>query len=425
MNWCRLAVGVGACVLVLSVAINIFLNYGPHGVSDPAVVTNPQVLWMAPFFSGGGYCSEAQSFVDALSLVPNISIAISQHGDGVSMDYVFGMPRQRKKKLLLFTNTELLLNETVVICHSEPGAWYPPLYQTSECPPRSNVPFFKIVGRTMGETDMIPEGWVPRCNSMDEVWVPTQFHREVFIRSGVDSKKIVVVPEPVDTDLFDPHSALPLEWVDQNIFTFLSVAKWEERKGYDILIQSYMEEFSVEDNVQLLILTHEYHTSREVVEAELKELSMQARPDPKLQPRVSMIQNYLSDDDMPRLYASIDCLVVPSRGEGWGRPHIEAMAMGVPVIATNWSGNTEFMLENNSYLISVEKMVHPKSGPFRTFHWAEPSKTHLKQLMRHVVTNPAAAKAVGEAGRQHVIEHYNPLAIAKLIRPLLQSPAKK
>jgi glycosyltransferase involved in cell wall biosynthesis len=54
---------------------------------------------------------------------------------------------------------------------------------------------------------------------MSEVWVPTDFHRDVFAASGVDPAKLVVVPEPVDTDLFDPlrHQPLPLP-LDQRVF---------------------------------------------------------------------------------------------------------------------------------------------------------------------------------------------------------------
>lgn len=39
---------------------------------------------------------------------------------------------------------------------------------------------------------------------------------------------------------------------------------------------------------------------------------------------------------LPHLYAAADAFVLPSRGEGWGRPHVEAMSMGLPIIATNW-----------------------------------------------------------------------------------------
>jgi len=50
---------------------------------------------------------------------------------------------------------------------------------------------------------------------------------------------------------------------------------------------------------------------------------------------------------LPNLYAAANVFVLPSRGEGWGRPHVEAMSMELPIIATNWSGPTEFMTESN------------------------------------------------------------------------------
>jgi glycosyltransferase involved in cell wall biosynthesis len=53
--------------------------------------------------------------------------------------------------------------------------------------------------------------------------------------------------------------------------------------------------------------------------------------------------------DMPSVYRSMDCFVLATRGEGWGRPIAEAMAMGLPAIATAWSGPTEFMNKSNSY----------------------------------------------------------------------------
>ena len=49
--------------------------------------------------------------------------------------------------------------------------------------------------------------------------------------------------------------------------------------------------------------------------------------------------------------------MLPSHGEGWGRPHVEAMAMGRPVIATNWSGTTAFLDEQVGYPIAVEKIA--------------------------------------------------------------------
>lgn len=64
-----------------------------------------------------------------------------------------------------------------------------------------------------------------------------------------------------------------------------------------------------------------------------------------------------------------------SPGEGWGRPHVEAMAMELPVIATNWSGPTEFMTEENSYPLPIEPELVPVGKGASLWH--DPTKFRL------------------------------------------------
>jgi glycosyltransferase involved in cell wall biosynthesis len=54
------------------------------------------------------------------------------------------------------------------------------------------------------------------------------------------------------------------------------------------------------------------------------------------------------------MFVRADAFVLPTRGEGWGRPIVEAMSMGLPVIATFWSGMTAYMTVNNSYPIDID-----------------------------------------------------------------------
>ena len=61
----------------------------------------------------------------------------------------------------------------------------------------------------------------------------------------------------------------------------------------------------------------------------------------------------MSKGDLRALYARADVFVLPTRGEGWGLPAVEAMAMAVPVIATNFSGPTEFMTSQNGYPVPI------------------------------------------------------------------------
>lgn len=91
------------------------------------------------------------------------------------------------------------------------------------------------------------------------------------------------------------------------------------------------------------------------------------------------------------------------------------MAMGLPTVATNWSGNTEFMLADNSYLIPIEGLEPVPNGAFKGHLWASPSVAGLREIMRSVRDNPGAARDVGEKGRRHVMERYSPERVGNIV----------
>jgi glycosyltransferase involved in cell wall biosynthesis len=103
------------------------------------------------------------------------------------------------------------------------------------------------------------------------VWVPTQFHATVFAAGGVEKSKLVVVPEAVDTRFFTPD-AEPLSYPvvtgfeGEQLYVFLSIFKWEERKGWKFLLEAFLREFRKEDKVVLWILTNAYHTDNDFQE---------------------------------------------------------------------------------------------------------------------------------------------------------------
>jgi hypothetical protein len=181
-----------------------------------------------------------------------------------------------------------------VVCHSEPGAWHlsdalPQRYATTLCP----VPGAAFtVGRTMFETDRLPQGWAERLAGVDEVWVPTQWMRQVFVDGGVDGERVRVVGEPVDTHFFSPAAAthaaaskyvkLRLGCDPDDIgriahcpFRFLTVGKWERRKNFETLLRAYLTAFQTvstggggsegggASHVELYILTSAYHSGRD------------------------------------------------------------------------------------------------------------------------------------------------------------------
>ena len=121
---------------------------------------------------------------------------------------------------------------------------------------------------------------------------------------------------------------------------------------------------------------------------------------------IIVLDRPLSLADLPRLYAAADVYVSASRGEGWGRPMLEAMACRLPVVATRWSGNLAFMNDENSLLLDIEgvrAVDHQAEFAFyRGHHWAEPSRAHLTEVLVRLAADPAMRRRLGARARSDV-----------------------
>lgn len=394
---------------------------------------------MAPFLSSGGYSSEAWSYVLSIKQHiknPRFKLAIEQHGDLESLEFWEGLPQYIRNLALELYQTECRMNETIVVCHSEPGAWYPPLFDTMPCPPSGYQGFMSVVGRTMFETDRVNAEHVERCNRMDYIWVPAEFHVSTFVQSGVDQSKVVKIVQPVDVNFFDPLKYEPIDLfslgklvlgaknrkLNSKEFVFVSVFKWEYRKGWDVLLKAYLREFSEADGVVLCLLTNAYHSDSDFGDKilELVEDSDVEKPVHGWAP-IYVVDTHIAQIDLPKVYKAANAFVLASRGEGWGRPLVEAMAMSLPVIATNWSGQMEYLTEKNSYQLAVDGLREVKEGPFKGHFWAEPSVERLRVLMRHVMSNVEEANEKGRMAREDMIRRFSPEIVAQIVTDHLQT----
>jgi glycosyltransferase involved in cell wall biosynthesis len=247
------------------------------------------------------------------------------------------------------------------------------------------------VGFTMLETSGIPKEWVKQANIMDEVWVPSSFNMQVFIDCGV-KKPIKIVPLGVDLNYF--HPAISSRRLSDK-YTFLSVFEWGERKAPEILLKAFSDEFSENEDVCLVCKANNFDQSLDI-ENEIAKLNLR-----KGGAQIIVLPNLiLRGYEVPALYRSVDAFVLPTRGEGWGMPMLEAMACGLPTIATNWSAQTDFMSHENSFLIDVDRLVPAKAKcPYYDgFKWAEPSYEHLRFLMRRLAEDPVSGQHIGQKG---------------------------
>jgi glycosyltransferase involved in cell wall biosynthesis len=248
------------------------------------------------------------------------------------------------------------------------------------------------VGFTAWETTRIPRRDLRGVIDLDEIWIPSPWGKEVLVDNGLPADRVHVVPEGVDTDVFTPAPAPP----DGERFRFLCVGKWEERKGTALLVRAFAAAFGADEPVELHL-----HCWNPV------------RPDLDLAATVAalapgrhapiVVRGPCSRGELVRLYQSSHAFVLPTRGEGWGLPILEAMACGLPVIVTDHGGHRAFTSTDTAYLIRVRAMVDvvdPVAFPGPDFgQWADPDEEHLRHLLRHVAEHRAEAAAVGAAAR--------------------------
>lgn len=286
--------------------------------------------------------------------------------------------------------------------YTEPPTRDPRLDQLRQRPKDTSLPqvvysqgdaFIKNSGRyrigfTMLESDTLPADWVYQANQMDEIWVPTHFTRDVFVQSGV-RRPIHIIPLGFNPNYFHPHIQCNKP---TSAFVFLSIFEWIERKAPEILLQAYVSEFKRSDDV-VLVLKIFNHDTRLDVHRRIHELI--DRPNA---PRVVVLLNQeIAEHQMGGLYRSADCFVLPTRGEGWGMPILEAMACGLPVIATDWGAQRDFFNEQLGFPLRVRQLIPAvaRSPYYAGSRWADPDIDHLRYLMRYVYEHQDEARERG------------------------------
>jgi len=247
------------------------------------------------------------------------------------------------------------------------------------------------VGYTMLEVDGFPAEWVRQANRMDEVWVPSEFNRQGFLRSGL-KRPVHVIPLGVDVNYF--HPAIEAHPNPAGEFVFLSIFEWGERKDPWMLLKTFNEVFSAREPVRLVCKVMNRDPAVRLKE-EIRRLHLKESGG-----RISWLFNVeFPHYQLGSLYRSADCFVSVSRGEGWNMPLMEAMACGLPSIATDWGAHTEFVHPGIAYPLRVRGTIpaRAKCPYYEGFSWADPDPEHLRHQLRHVYENQAEARRRGEA----------------------------
>jgi len=268
------------------------------------------------------------------------------------------------------------------------------------------------------EGDRIPKSWLDECRNDDieYIIVPSKHVKDAILNSvnertgDYDLKipdKIKIVPHGVDLELFYPKNTLHkgsshltehaegAEGVkcDPPQFRFLcnkGFRHLEDRGGVQYALRAFIEEFTDEDVELVIKLNPAYGIP------DLDKLVKEISPRTDKIPKITFYTDNVPYNKLNDLYNSCDVFVATTRGEAYNIPCIEAMACGLPVITTDFGGQTDFIDKENGWLIDYKLTEVTWEILYEGIKWATPKIMDIRVAMRSAYGNRDLVKQKSE-----------------------------
>ena len=205
------------------------------------------------------------------------------------------------------------------------------------------------IGYNVWESTKYSDQFFNQLLTLDELWVPTEWQKEISIKQGYPEDKIFVIPEGVDGKIFKPNPKLK----KQDKFQFIIVGRWDYRKGIKESIEGFLKAFPDNQDVELLLnVENPYPTDgMNSTEERLKYYGLEDN-------RIKILK-FLNRKQYIKLLQNANVLISCAKAEGWNLPLIESLACGTPSIYTKCSGQLEF---TKSKGLGVEILGEEKAG---------------------------------------------------------------
>ena len=277
------------------------------------------------------------------------------------------------------------------------------------------------IGITAGiETTVCPAYWLEGLNRMDLNIVPAKFVKDTIENTSFDKfdektkqkigrviseKPVEVLFEGVDSDIYKTTKEFSVDLVKEmkevkEDFCFLHVGHWlqgnlgEDRKDLGMLVKVFYETFKNQKNQPALILKTSGATpcilDREDILKKINNIKKEVKG--KL-PNVYVLHGDLRDEEINQLYnhPKVKSHITFTHGEGFGRPLLEASLSEKPIIASNWSGQLDFLntdaLLLPGGLVNVPKGSFPKEFNVEGSQWFQVNYQYASNVMKEVFNN--------------------------------------
>jgi len=277
----------------------------------------------------------------------------------------------------------------------------------------------RVAGLLYWELEHIPQKWQHGLSKLQPIFAGSSFVQQALFAAGIaDAPIIPVVP-------FDrPNKRTPRS--SDQPFTFFAnfdLLSSVVRKNPFAVVQAFMNAFGKRSDVRLIVKSWESQRA-------------QLERTPLLQitkdfPSIQFVHDDLDDEGMRTLIDSCDAYVSLHRSEGLGLGMLEAMCSGLPVIATAYSGNTDFLdatcgIPIPYSLIDVAAPDQPYQVEFlgATARWADPDLAAASGAMRDLVANPELYQYLSTNARRQYEKRAADFASLRWLQPYFEVPQR-
>jgi glycosyltransferase involved in cell wall biosynthesis len=272
----------------------------------------------------------------------------------------------------------------------------------------------RSVGYWVWETENFPEQWLSAVESFDQIWTPSQYSADSI--GSTIGKVVKVLPYTLNWELMlaakgdRQYFKLP---EDALLFGFLCDPRSSfERKNIAGLISAFNKSFKHDDNAYLVIKIHGRYGSGSY---DFERLKVENKNE-----RVIFVYGDFDRAETFSFIKSLDVYVSLHRSEGFGLTLAEAMALGVPVIASNYSGNLDFMSSQNSFLIETPAVQTDRAfGPYAPGTiWGDPNIEAASDMMRQMLNSDFRRQHVAVA-KKSIRQQLSPKKLGKVCEEYL------
>lgn len=262
-----------------------------------------------------------------------------------------------------------------------------------------------VIGEWVWEQEQLPDWWMPYLDLFDEIWTPSRF-AAAAIQKATD-KTVRVLPhmvEPICDERWDCKAfGLP-----DDVFLCLVTFDYHSviaRKNPEGAIKAFCKAFAnCKDQVGLVLKAR--NTPPEIVR--------QLRGELKDWPHVFCLIEDYTKEQVNSLIRSVDVYISLHRSEGFGLVLAEAMYLGTPVVATNWSGNTEFMNSDVACMVNAPLITLQKDElPFlKGSRWAEPDINEAAYYLRKLYDDSRWRVEISQRAKAYVQKYLSVSAVS-------------